>query len=313
MSVPVPKRDEVGEDQVRRLVAEQFPQWAGLPVTRVAASGWDNQTFHLGDRMSVRLPSAAEYAQAVAKEHRWLPALAPHLPLPIPTPLACGQPGAGYPFVWSVYGWVDGSPATADQIADPVRFATDLAGFLAALRAVDSDGGPRPGLHNWFRGGPLATYDEQTRDALTRLTGHIDVALARAVWTAALDATWDGVDRWFHGDVADGNLLQRDGQLAAVIDFGTCGVGDPACDLVVAWTLLTPEARSAFRSRLAADDAEWSRGRGWALWKALILLADNPADVGAARVLDEILRSTDRWSSRLGSRATSGSPPPSVP
>jgi aminoglycoside phosphotransferase (APT) family kinase protein len=290
---PAPQRITVTAAQVRRLIEEQFPQWAGLPVQPVASGGWDNWTFRLGAGMAVRLPSAAEYALAVDKEHRWLPALAPRLPLPIPVPLAKGAPGADYPYSWSVYPWLDGEPASQDRIADPVRFAVDLAGFLAALRSTDPADGPRPGKHNWFRGGPLRTYDGAARSALTALDGRIDTGLAGRIWRTALDARGAGVESWFHGDVAEGNLLLRHGQLAAVIDFGTCGVGDPACDLAIAWTLLTAEGRQVFRERLSVDEAEWSRGRGWALWKTLVTYAgtldgDKEGAAGARRVLDEI-------------------------
>ncbi|MDT7805594.1 MAG: hypothetical protein QOI78_9027 [Actinomycetota bacterium] len=204
---PAPQRVTVDADQVRRLVLDQLPQWADLPVRPVADGGWANWTFHLGDRMSARLPSAAEYALAVGKEQRRLPVLASQLPLPIPVPLAEGRPGADYPFPWSVYPWLDGEPASVDRIADPVRFAADLAGFLAALQSVDTDGAPRPGKHNWFRGGTLRTYDEPARRALSKLDGQVDTALAREIWETALDARWDGAERWFHGDVAAGNLL----------------------------------------------------------------------------------------------------------
>jgi aminoglycoside phosphotransferase (APT) family kinase protein len=299
---PVPVRIPVETEQVRSLVVEQFPQWGGLPVEPVAKGGWDNWTFHLGSDMVVRLPSAAEYAEAVEKEHRWLPELASRLPVPIPVPLAKGRPGQGYPHPWSVYPWLEGESATPDRLADPVRFALDLAGFLAALRGVDAADGPQPGVHNWFRGGTLRTYDQVTHRALGELGGRVDAALARAIWADALEARWDGVDRWFHGDVAEGNLLLDDGQLAAVIDFGTCGVGDPSCDLAVAWTLLTADARAAFRVRLAVDEASWARGRGWALWKALataMYSAKDPEDsedsedeqdlARALRVVEEIL------------------------
>ena len=266
----MPTRVGVETAQVRRLVRAQFPRWADLPIRPVAKGGRDNWTFHLGDDMLVRLPSAAEYARAVEKEQRWLPTLARRLPLPIPTPLAQGAPSSDYPHPWSVYQWLDGRPATADRIAHPVTFATDVATFLSALQAVDPTEGPQPGIHNWFRGGMLRTFDTSTRQALHDLEGHIDVDRARQVWADVLSATWDGVDRWFHGDVAEGNLLLDDaGQLAAVIDFGTCGVGDPACDLAVAWTLLTADGRQTFRDRLAVDTSTWTRGRGWALWKAV--------------------------------------------
>lgn len=291
---PLPKRVAVDVDQVRRLVAGQFPQWADLPVSRVADGGWDNWTFHLGSEMSVRLPSALEYTEAVEKEHRWLPVFAPRLPLPISTPLAKGEPGEGYPFSWSVYRWLDGETARVDRIAEPVRFALDLAGFIDALQGIEADDGPGPGQHNWYRGGTLRTYDGEANRGLTALAGLVDVELAAEIWKCALDARWDGVRRWFHGDIAQGNLLLRGGQLAAVIDFGTCGVGDPSCDLAVAWTLLTGEGRRAFRERLSVDDATWARGRGWALWKTLVTYANALSDgeaatAGPRRILDEIL------------------------
>jgi aminoglycoside phosphotransferase (APT) family kinase protein len=292
---PVPQRITVGAEQVRRLISGQFPELAHLPVDPVATGGWDNWTFHLGAERLVRLPSAAEYALAVDKEHQWLPALAAQLPLPIPAPLAKGEPGADYPYPWSVYRWLDGEPARVDRIADPMRFALDLAEFIAALLSIDTAGGPQPGIHNWFRGGTLRTYDKKVHDALAALDGYVDAGLVREIWARALDARWDGVDRWFHGDIAQGNLLLAGGRLAAVIDFGTCGVGDPACDLAIAWTLLTADGRQAFRKRLAVDDATWARGRGWALWKTLADCpgtCEDPEDVkqfaNAQRILGEI-------------------------
>ncbi|WP_326551416.1 aminoglycoside phosphotransferase family protein [Micromonospora sp. NBC_01813] len=306
---PPPQRIAADVEQVRRLVAAQFPQWADLPVEPVANSGWDNWTFHLGPEMSVRLPSAAEYALAVDKEHRWLPTLATRSPLPVPTPLAKGEPGAGYPYPWSIYQWLDGAPARPDRIADPVRFALDLAEFLAALQGVETAGGPQPGVHNWFRGGTLRTYDMTVECALAELADRVDAELVREIWASALGARWDGVDRWFHGDIAAGNLLVADGQLVAVIDFGTCGVGDPACDLTIAWTLLTADGRQAFRERLSVDDATWARGRGWALWKTLATCSNTFEDpeyaeehASAQRVLGEI------FSEYAAGTATTSSP-----
>ena len=260
----------------------------------VEAGGWDNRTFHLGPRMTARLPSAAQYALQVEKEHRWLPKLAPLLPLPIPIPLAKGAPADGYPWPWSVYRWLEGETADVGRIADLRRFATDLAGFLNALGRIDPAGGPPPGRHNFFRGGPLAVYDAETRRAIAALEGRIDTDAASAVWEAALGAEWDGSPVWFHGDVASGNLLVGVGRLSAVIDFGTSGVGDPACDLAIAWTLFVGESREAFRAALRPDDATWARGRGWTLWKDLITLAEHidtdPSQAAEARrVLDKVL------------------------
>ena len=261
-------------DLVRRLVADQFPQWAGLPVTAVAPGGWDNRTFRLGDTMLARLPSASGYEAAVTKEQRWLPQLARHLPLPIPVPLGHGRPGGGYPFPWSVYGWLDGEDAGTARIDDLTAFATDLAAFLAAMQAVDATGGPAAGPHSWYRGAPLDHYDAETRQAIATLGDAVDGPRATAVWDAARSTSWQHPARWFHGDVAVGNLLVRDGRLSAVIDFGTSGVGDPACDLVIAWTLFDGPSRAAFRAGLAdLDDDTWARARGWALWKALIVRA----------------------------------------
>jgi aminoglycoside phosphotransferase (APT) family kinase protein len=278
---------------VRRLVATQFPQWRDLAVRPVASGGWDNRTFHLGDEMTVRLPSAAAYSLQVEKEHRWLPQLAPLLPLPIPVPLAMGVPAEGYPWHWSVYGWIEGETARRENIADLSKFAADLAGFLIALKRIEPTGGPSPGQHNFFRGGPLTVYDGETRQAITALGSRIDASAASAVWEAALAATWQGPPVWFHGDVASGNLLVEDGRLSAVIDFGTSGVGDPSCDLVIAWTLFEGESREVFRAGIAVDDAAWARGRGWALWKALIIVAghiDNPVEVEKSwRVIDAVL------------------------
>jgi aminoglycoside phosphotransferase (APT) family kinase protein len=265
-------RDHITVALVRRLIAEQFPQWADLPIRPVAFAGWDNCTFHLGADMSVRLPSAQGYVAQVEKEHCWLPRLAPLLPLPIPVPLAQGVPGAGYPWRWSVYRWLDGQPATVAPIADLPAFATALADFLTILEGIDATGGPAAGPHNFYRGGPLTVYDADTRRAIGALEGRIDTAAATAVWEAALQATWHGPPVWVHGDVASGNLLVQDGRLSAVIDFGSSGVGDPACDLTIAWTLLSGESREAFRAGMPMDSATWARARGWALWKAMITL-----------------------------------------
>lgn len=292
---PAPQRLTVDVETVRRLVADQFPQWAHLPVRPVRTPGWDNHTFHLSDDMLVRLPSAAEYELAVEKEHRWLPELAERIPIPIPVPLGRGLPGEGYPFHWSVYGWLGGEPADAGPLTDPLGVAEDVAAFLEALRRVDAAGGPQPGIHNWFRGATLRTFDATARGALAELEHHLDVSRAAAAWDDALDARWDGVDVWFHGDLAAGNLLLERGRLAAVIDFGTCGVGDPSCDLAIAWTLLDAPGRQLLRERLDVDDPTWSRGRGWALWKTLRVLAnavedrDERSATQARRVVDAIL------------------------
>jgi aminoglycoside phosphotransferase (APT) family kinase protein len=257
---------------VASLVAAQFPQWAHLGVTRVERDGWDNSTFRLGEDMSVRLPSADRYTLQVDKEHRWLPILAPRLPLPIPEPLVRGIPGNGFPRPWSIYRWLDGEPASVESITDLVAFASELADFLAALYRIDPVDGPPPGSHNFFRGGPLTTYDAEARNAISVLGDEIEVQGALEVWDAAIYARWHGPPVWVHGDVGASNLLVDSGRLSAVIDFGGLAVGDPACDTTIAWTLFAGKSREAFQARLPVDEATWARGRGWALWKALITL-----------------------------------------
>ncbi len=274
---------------VKRLVAAQFPQWSDLTVTPVEVDGWDNRTYRLGDELSVRLPTDAAYAPAVDKEHRWLPVIAPLLPVAIPEPLAMGEPGHGYPFHWAIRRWLDGEPAARGNVDLP-GLATSVAEFIVALQRIDTTGAPRAGAHSFYRGAPLDHYDDETRRSLADLTGRLDTAGAAAVWDAARSARWTGPAVWFHGDVASGNLLVRNGKLAAVLDFGTSGVGDPACDLVIAWTLFSGESRAAFRDGVGQADDAWARARGWALWKALIgLAADIDNDQQAAQVTQRLI------------------------
>jgi aminoglycoside phosphotransferase (APT) family kinase protein len=269
---------QITVDVVACLIAEQFPQWAGLAIRPVSLDGWDNTTFRLGERMSVRIPSHERYVPQIDKEHRWLPVLAPQLPVPIPRPIAKGLPGCGVPAPWSVYGWLDGEPSATAGVTDLDRLADDVAGFLAALQRVATDDGPAPGPHSFNRGGPVSAWDEETRARIDHLVGEIDRDGALEVWDAALAADWAGLDVWVHGDVTGSNLLLRDGRLSGVIDFGCAAVGDPACDLTATWTMFEGSSRERFRKALPLDDGTWARARGWALWKALISVLDQPAD-----------------------------------
>jgi aminoglycoside phosphotransferase (APT) family kinase protein len=289
--------DEVDTDVslVRRLLAGQFPQWAELPIERVDSAGTDNAIYRLGDDLAARLPRVERATRQVDKEHEWLARLAPHLPLAIPVPLARGMPGEGYPWNWSLSPWLEGENATIERVADLRLAATDLARFVAALHRIDPAGGPLPGEHNFGRGEPLAQRDGRTREAIRALDGMLDTEAVTAAWDAALQApAWAGPPVWIHGDLSAGNLLAVQGRLSAVIDFGGLGVGDPACDLMVAWTLFSGRSREAFRAALSVDEATWARGRGWALSWALIFipyyLDTNPVGVGDARhTIDEVL------------------------
>ena len=283
--------DEVDTDAalVSRLVAAQFPDWADLPIEPVLSSGTDNALYRLGDEMVVRLPRRERMSESLENERTWLPRLAPFLPLAVPVPLAQGVPAEGYPFEWSVYRWLKGEDATVERVTDESLLALDLAQFVAALQQIDPTGGPPPGDYNVFRGEPLEARDARTRAAIDSLSDAIDVGAVTAAWDSALESpVWGLPPVWIHGDLDARNLLIRDGRLSAVIDWGCLGVGDPACDVMVAWKLLTADTRDTFRSALSVDESTWSRARGWALSQALAALAyytleTNPVLVVEAR------------------------------
>ncbi|MEV6103567.1 aminoglycoside phosphotransferase family protein [Streptomyces sp. NPDC051940] len=252
-------------DLVRRLVAGQFPQWAGLPLREAPDAGSDHVIFRLGDDMAVRLPRDWAAHQA-AKDERWLPLLAPRLPLPVPVPLAVGEPAFGFPHRWSVVRWLAGRVATVDGFADPAGTAVELAEFLRALRGLPAPRDLAPGSYDDLSTWSLADRDASTRAAIAKVEGVFDTAALTRVWDEALAApAWDGPPVWFHGDFHLGNLLTVDGRLSAVIDFGGLGTGDPACDLMVGWTALSPRTRRVFREALGVDDATWARGLGWGM------------------------------------------------
>jgi aminoglycoside phosphotransferase (APT) family kinase protein len=264
---------EIDVSLVGRLLAAQFAQWADQPIAPVHSAGTVYALFRLGDDMVVRLPRRHKYLAEIDKEHQWLPWLAPHLPLAIPVPLAKGAPGEGFLLPWSVYRWLEGEDATIACVADLSQAAHDLAHFIAALQGIRTAGWPPPGPPSASRGVLLSTRDAETRAAIASLDGMLDTRAATAAWKTALQApAWDGPPVWVHGDLSPLNLLVERGRISAVIDFGRLGVGDPACDLIVAWNFLSADARDVFRAALRVDDAVWARGRGWALSIGLIAL-----------------------------------------
>jgi aminoglycoside phosphotransferase (APT) family kinase protein len=255
--------DEVDTDAelVRGLLAAQHPQWAELPIERVQSAGTDNAMYRLGDDLAVRLPRIHWAVDVVLKEQQWLPVLAPQLPLAVPLPVAIGEPDEHFPYPWSVVQWLPGEMATLDRLDDPVQAALDLAGFVRALQAIDPAGGPE---HR--RGFPVRSQDAMVRIGIDGLQGELDVDAFTDAWTRVLAAPdYDGPGVWFHGDFAYLNLLARDGKLTGVIDWGTCGVGDPSIEMIVAWSLFPPDARVAYRDALGVDGATWERGKGWVL------------------------------------------------
>ncbi len=254
---------------VSKLINSQFPEWSNLNIKPVEKSGNDNRTFHLGNCMSVRLPSDEAYVPQVEKEQKWLPILAKQLSTPISEPLAKGLPSEDYPYPWSVNKWLDGETLTLENIEDLNQFANELGGFLVNLQSIDATDGPLAGEHNFYRGGDIVIYDEACRDAINN-TNTFNKHLLKEIWELALASKWANAPVWVHGDLAPGNLLIKNGEMFAVIDFGILGVGDPSCDATMAWTFFDESSRKVFQKALNFDEETWNRARGWALWKALI-------------------------------------------
>lgn len=260
---------DVSEELVRRLLAVQMPDLASLPLTIVEPWGTDNAIWRVGDALSVRLPRIHWAAEQAEREAEWLPRLAPHLPIPIPTPVAIGEPSDEYPYRWAVHRWIPGEGAAVDRMKDPVTFALALAEFVRSLQRVPIDGAP-PARN---RARPLADYDSATRFVIEKAGHLIDAAAALAVWEEALAApTHDGPPVWVQGDL-EGNCLVRDGELCGIVDWGSACAGDPAVDVQVVWSpLFTDESREVFLEALDVDDATLARSRGAAINQACAAL-----------------------------------------
>jgi aminoglycoside phosphotransferase (APT) family kinase protein len=285
--------DEVHTDAglVRRLLTAQFPHWSDLPIERVASFGTDNALYRVGSELVVRLPRIDWAIRDIEKDGKWLEQLRPLLPVELPELLATGTPGEGYPWTWGIYRWLEGENPVVGAIAQPDELARDVGRFVAAVRGLRLSE-TRPGS----RAGSLSERAQETRRAIAEVAGEFDPAAVTTAWEAALRApAWDGPPVWTHGDLLRGNLLLREGRLAAVIDWSLLGVGDPACDAIVAWSVLPSETRELFRAEAGFDDATWARGRGWALTCGLLQIPyyaeTNPelADNGR-HMVGEILR-----------------------
>lgn len=283
--------DEVAIDEelVERLVAAQFPRLAELPIRAVHSTGTVNAIYRLGDQLCARLPRVQSWVQSLARELNWLPKLAPCLSLRVPEPVAKGHSASGYPFPWAIYRWIDGQPYGDDLVHDEPQAADHLAQFVIELRRLDPLGAPRGGRK------PLHELDAATRVAIEASRGVIDSDAAAAAWATALKApAWDGTPVWIHGDLLRPNLLVEGGRLCAVIDFGGVGVGDPAADVIAAWSVFSQPGRAKFRGTLGVDDSTWNRARGYALHQAVLIIPyyseTNPGFVTMAkRTVEEVL------------------------
>ena len=275
-------------DLARKLIAEQFPEYANLPIKDVEKQGHDNRTYRLGEHMLIRMPTAADYALKVPKEQELLPQLAKRLSVSIPAPIKMGKPSTDYPYPFSIYKWLPCKSINLLTLTaqDKEQLAFDLAKFLKELQMITDVEGPGPGQHNWWRGDHVTVYDKGAREQIAELAEVIDAVQALALW--------DKKPVWIHGDFAIDNILMDSGKLSAVIDFGGAAVGDPACDLVIAWTYLSGKAREIFISKMNIDPDTWLRACAWALWKAtfeLCQIADkNSPEAGLQkRIIVEVI------------------------
>ncbi len=284
---------DIDEERAAWLVTAQFPQFADLPIHVIESTGTVNAIYRLGDDFSLRLPLVQAWAQDLEKERDWLPKLAPYVSLRLPQPVAHGQPTRWYPFPWAIYRWIEGHPYHDDRIHDERQAAVDLAHFLLELRRIDPRGAPHTGRK------PLRDLDAVTRAAIEASRDVIASAAVARAWRNALEApVWNGIPAWIHTDLLRSNLLVDGGRLRAVIDFGGIGVGDPAADVIAAWSVFNPPGRAAFRDALEVDNATWDRARGYALHQAILIIpyyADtNPGLVTLAkRTVKEVLADLD--------------------
>lgn len=288
--------DQPTLELAHKLIAEQFPEYADLPITDVEKQGHDNRTYRLGNDMLIRMPTAECYALKVPKEQELLPQLAKYLSNSISALIKIGHPSNAYPYPFSIYKWLPGRSINLLTLTnqDKEQLAYDLARFLKELQAISEVEGPDPGPHNWWRGEHVSVYDSGAREQIAQLADVIDASLALALWDQACGTKWGKRPVWIHGDLAIGNILMDEGKLSAIIDLGGTAVGDPACDLVIAWTYLSGRARQIFFTEMSLDQNTWLRARAWALWKAtfeLCQIADkNSLEAkGQKRIIDEVI------------------------
>ncbi|WP_371169055.1 aminoglycoside phosphotransferase family protein [Aliiroseovarius sp. 2305UL8-7] len=277
---------------VRRLISQQFPNFSELPIQPVVKQGHDNRTFRLGERLSVRLPSTASYADAVQKEATVLTSIGRHFSIQVPEVCALGQPSDDFPLPWSIRRWLPGGTLEETQIVNQASLARALGDILVELRSLPADTAFLAGRHSFFRGCHLKVYHDEVMMCLSRMDDALSRRRCLEIWNDGLKAAWSNPPVWFHGDLAVGNILINEDKISALIDFGICGVGDPSCDLAIAWTYFDADTRRIFKDSAKVDDGTWSRGRCWALWKALISLNGlSSPDLGGVhtRALNELL------------------------
>jgi aminoglycoside phosphotransferase (APT) family kinase protein len=293
--MPINQQPDINIELVRKVIAEQFPEYMDLPITAVEKQGHDNRTYRLGDNMLIRMPTDESYALKVPIEQNILPQLAPQLTVTIPVPIKMGVPSHSYPYPFSIYKWIPGTNLSSITLNDNhlEKLAIDLAKFLKELQGINNINGPMPGQHNWWRGAHISFYNEGAREQIGKLSKLIDTSKAIDLWEQACRTVWNNPPVWIHGDFAADNILIKDNSLSAVIDFGGMGLGDPACDFVIAWTFFRGRPRENFIKEISLDQDTWLRAKAWALWKATFELCqiteeNNPNAFIQKKIIEEV-------------------------
>jgi len=263
----------IDEHALQQALSQQLPHLAGLPIQRLGQSGTDNHIFRLGEHYCIRLPRHAEAAAQLKKEGDYLGHLQ-DLPLATPQLIAQGQPFSGYTHNWAVYTWIDGTDLHRGTAIAPSTIAESLGSFLQALWACDATNGPATGRQNNYRGTSLHQRDKLTRQAIHTLSDEFPEQNLLKIWETAYKANpHEGQPIWLHGDLHAANILAKDGALVGIIDWGLMGIGDPAVDLMPAWSLMDQNTRAIFRDITNVSETTWLRGMGWSLSVATIAYA----------------------------------------
>jgi len=295
-----PNEIAIPDEGVRELIDSQFPRWRDLPVRRIPSTATVSAIFRLGDDLAARFPlclaDADETRTTLRREAQAAALLAKHSPIPTPHPVAIGEPGFGYPLPWSVQTWLTGTVVTEADLGASTAFAHDVADFIEALRAVDTDGRRFQGTN---RGGNLRSHDEWIKTCFRHSEHLLDVPRLRALWREFRELPRVGSDVMTHGDLIPGNVLVANGRLTGILDVGGFGAADPALDLIAGWHLLEDRPRAVLRERLSSDDLEWARGKAWAFEQSMgavwYYVESNPSmsEMGR-RTLQRILDDSER-------------------
>lgn len=281
-----PAEVPISADLVRALIREQHPDLADRPVEFVS-EGWDSAVYRVGDDLAARMPRRRITAHRVPHELRWMPALAPRLPLPIPAPVRSGRPGCGYPWAWSITRWFDGATWAESTGVDTRAAAAALGGFVGALGGEAPEDAPA----NPYRGGPLTDRDRPLRERVALLGDRVDGAVVLDLWCDALDNEPATSRRWLHGDLHPANIVVHGGRIAAVVDWVDLSAGDRAYDLAAAWMCFgDADDRAAFVAATGVRDAAaWLRARGCALSHAIACLAGSADNARMHRIGENTL------------------------